>query len=306
MPQMLAFGATGNEVKALQCALNSCLPDLPVPLVPDGIFGAKTLGRIKTFQQRSRLACDGIVGPLTWRALKGEQRAIRKAEPLCACHETHDTALLRQAVAALLGDNPPVASSRGFAATGSGTRAAPTTAGLPFPTLRRPTDSERNTVKAVYGESIDFSKVFISNAIGLDNRAFVVAVSPGLGRFIQIVNIGGGVPDHRLVHEFGHVWQSQHHGNPTIFMGNSIHSRALANLTNKAFGTISYSAYAWVPGRPFSSYGAEQIAQAASNGDGAVITHMRGVPANATDSELTLTIPRIEDWMKPGVRIGLS
>jgi peptidoglycan hydrolase-like protein with peptidoglycan-binding domain len=39
------------------------------PVAVDGIFGPNTESAVKAFQQGSGLAGDGIVGPITWRAL---------------------------------------------------------------------------------------------------------------------------------------------------------------------------------------------------------------------------------------------
>lgn len=57
---VLALGETGREVKRLQAALG---------IVPDGIFGPRTLAAVTTFQRRHDLAPDGICGPRTWEVL---------------------------------------------------------------------------------------------------------------------------------------------------------------------------------------------------------------------------------------------
>ena len=73
MSRTLSVGCWGADVAAVQDALNqiganAALPDqktaLPL-LVPDGVFGNKTLIRVKDFQHTNGLGADGIVGPAT-------------------------------------------------------------------------------------------------------------------------------------------------------------------------------------------------------------------------------------------------
>lgn len=45
------------------------LEDRGVAVTVDGIFGPKTETAVKGFQADNELEQDGIVGPLTWRAL---------------------------------------------------------------------------------------------------------------------------------------------------------------------------------------------------------------------------------------------
>jgi hypothetical protein len=65
MAGLLSFGMIGPEIAKLQGLLNAIQPALGVPLATDGIFGPKTLATVKTFQSRSGLVPDGIVGPKT-------------------------------------------------------------------------------------------------------------------------------------------------------------------------------------------------------------------------------------------------
>jgi hypothetical protein len=167
------------------------------------------------------------------------------------------------------------------------------------------TVTEIATATGVYGSSIDFSTVFVSNKTGIGGRAFVLAVPNPLGKAIQIMNIGLAPSRDTLIHEFGHVWQSQHHSNSAQYMVNAVASQALAEAANLVPGSSkSFSAYGYRPGRPFAEYAAEQIAQQAMNGEAPIIAHMKAVAAGAVDADNVtgLKTPRIEDTSLPGVK----
>ena len=68
MPRTLTVGSTGSDVVLLQNTLNTKLAQTPL-LKMDGIFGPKTLARVKQFQRANDLVVDGVVGPKTWAAL---------------------------------------------------------------------------------------------------------------------------------------------------------------------------------------------------------------------------------------------
>ncbi|GAB3493600.1 peptidoglycan-binding protein [Flexivirga lutea] len=69
----LRYGSTGSYVKTLQQRLGG--------LATDGVFGALTLSKVKSFQRAHHLAVDGIVGPATWNALGGFPGATTNPAP---------------------------------------------------------------------------------------------------------------------------------------------------------------------------------------------------------------------------------
>jgi peptidoglycan hydrolase-like protein with peptidoglycan-binding domain len=116
MPRSLAYGCTGQDVRQLQKLLNFHLPFLPRwrPLVADGVFGPKTRERVIDFQRLSseQLAPDGIVGPLSRRALLlshdfRTQVKLRPKPPATAT-TTSSTAKTQPAG---LGATPPVSTT---------------------------------------------------------------------------------------------------------------------------------------------------------------------------------------------------
>jgi hypothetical protein len=62
-------GSTGEQVKILQERLRGAYPAYAGKLANDGIFGVGTKAVVKEFQRRAGLTQDGIVGPVTWKAL---------------------------------------------------------------------------------------------------------------------------------------------------------------------------------------------------------------------------------------------
>ncbi|MCZ2155977.1 MAG: peptidoglycan-binding protein, partial [Bryobacterales bacterium] len=76
MPRKLMFGSQGQDVADLQSKLNKRPPTKYPLLVVDGIFGVKTLARVKEFQSANTLVMDGIVGAKTWDALLSAAPAV--------------------------------------------------------------------------------------------------------------------------------------------------------------------------------------------------------------------------------------
>jgi hypothetical protein len=62
---VLRKGAKGDDVKALQTALN----EHGYKLKADGDFGTNTYNAVVDFQRKNRLTVDGVVGVNTWAAL---------------------------------------------------------------------------------------------------------------------------------------------------------------------------------------------------------------------------------------------
>jgi hypothetical protein len=158
-----------------------------------------------------------------------------------------------------------------------------------WPTIiRHLTPSEIEKAKTVFGESLDFDHIAVTDGLGTDGRAFVIINPFQLAAHwltgipvprwatIQIVNWGPKPSSGIFFHELTHVWQSQHHRNPEAFMINASVSQFAATILNK-------HAYAFIPGRPFESYGAEQMAQQVQRTKSPIIKHIRNVPRNAVD-----------------------
>ena len=73
----LSIGSTGPDVRRLQ-VLFVMMKDMDYSEI-DGNFGPKTQEAVKSFQQGSNLTADGVVGPLTWKALPADPNTLRLA-----------------------------------------------------------------------------------------------------------------------------------------------------------------------------------------------------------------------------------
>jgi N-acetyl-anhydromuramyl-L-alanine amidase AmpD len=87
-PPTLRLRATGWQVKRLQTMLRQ-VEELPPPAPIDGIFGDLTRSAVFAFQAAHGLAKDGVVGPVTWRALI---EAVAASDPMPARTDAHDRA----------------------------------------------------------------------------------------------------------------------------------------------------------------------------------------------------------------------
>jgi hypothetical protein len=284
MNRILSMGMNGPEVYALQTKLNRSLSGL-TPLSVDGVFCARTRVATVAHQRRSGLVPDGVVGPATWVTLPQVLTSESEAEMCCGNVNPMHAASLNSARRAM--------------------RAAPATkSAVRVPKLRRASKEEKRRARAVFGQSIDFSTVFLSDQTGINGRPFVIAVPNPSGEVLQIMNIGPEPSPDRMIHELGHVWQSQHHSQAGQFMINAVASQGLAEAVNGLLGGKLYSAYAYVPGAAFGHYGAEQIAQQIMRGEATIIDHVRSVAARKVDAcnVASLATPRIQDSRVEGAR----
>jgi N-acetylmuramoyl-L-alanine amidase CwlA len=66
VPAIVRLGSQGDAVKTLQRALTKLRY---YDGLIDGVFGSDTMKAVKAFQTSKGLVADGIVGPVTWKAL---------------------------------------------------------------------------------------------------------------------------------------------------------------------------------------------------------------------------------------------
>ena len=205
----------GVDMTAIQAIRKSLSAD---PMVVDCRFGPDTQKATLMFQRcvfpGNKKAWDGKIGPNTWPELV-KLRAIDPPLP------TQLTELLT-GVRVILGGLP----------LGK--------AGVVLPSDVRFLDpAEQSEARCVYQESLDFTKILISNGLGFLGRPFTVAVQVSTGWHVVMnlgdlktwvpVAIGYKARAKSLIHELAHAWQSQHHSSdPEMFMKNSVACQLLA------------------------------------------------------------------------------
>lgn len=294
---MLSFGAVGQDVKDMQAALNQHPPTVLALLAEDGIFGSGSLARVREFQGNNNLAVDGIVGPNTWDKLLTTAPAeiAERVGIDCGTHEFGNRAIGESLARQFFGSTN-VPGTTLFSASVQQSAATSQSSTNP---LRLLSDAQRNTAKLVYGNSLDFSRIFISNKTGLGGRPFTMAF-PDQNQTVQIINCGTFAPSQRLlIHELCHVWQSQHHSNQFKFMGNAVtcQAKAVADNTIERFVDpdvkkhkdhpvqFPFSAYAYKPGLTLNKLAAEQMANAVEHGEAGVVAHVKSKAINVIDSD---------------------
>lgn len=125
------------------------------------------------------------------------------------------------------------------------------------PKIRSLSTSEKNLAKSVFGNTINYDLVKITDTLGAGARPWTTNTPP-----IYTINVGGDYPsltanDDRkrlLIHELAHVWQGQHLVPFTI---NSAAHQSLSAINN---GGDVASAYSYTVGKPWGQYNVEQQA----------------------------------------------
>ncbi|MCA9126618.1 MAG: peptidoglycan-binding protein [Planctomycetales bacterium] len=302
MPKLLSMGSTGPEVSKLQSRLNSNLPFALPPLDTDGIFGPKTLARVKEFQLAAGLSVDGIVGPKTWQALDAGVTNEIPNRSGCNCGQFDPANRgIGELVKTLYQQLLNIGASIGLGAFGaSGTGQASAGSGP----IRMLTETQKTTLLPFFGNSIDYSTVFISDKTGAQGRPFTVAF-PDNNQTVQIINAGSFTPkDRTLIHEMMHVWQSQHHADKYAFMSAAVKCQAAAAAANAKEALIDtdvllhhewpvqypFSAYAYSTGSDLDAYGAEQAANAVEHGNSTVCMTVKAAAMNSVSTKNTTSL----------------
>jgi hypothetical protein len=129
--------------------------------------------------------------------------------------------------------------------------------------LRELTGPEVAFARTVFGDSLDFSRIRLTNLLGLQSRAFT---APTVGH-ISLVNIGDAInnpttatsgaypkPGQLFIHELTHAWQIQHASLQDGFVP-GLMCQGILNQT-----VVSNPYHYGAPGPPWRSFGMESQA----------------------------------------------
>lgn len=279
-------------IKWVQGSLNKILG---LKLVVNGDNDSNTSSAIKSFQAKNGLETVGYVGPKTEAALIKANTLIASAGTTISATPTPTTTSSTCKSARAL----PTTMGSLLAAVDDMLKKIPLLgySGIVIPKKARFLDCNEETIaNSVFGNSLDYSRIIITDGLGFSGRPFTVAI-PIAGKFFVVMMLGASPSHGTLIHELTHAWQSQHHGtNPIAFMWAAVKCQLMAladiPLAKSTAATIAYSkiipslfstdiiaiaratkasldaaanedcsAYAYIPGYKFENYGAEQIAQ---------------------------------------------
>jgi hypothetical protein len=126
------------------------------------------------------------------------------------------------------------------------------------------TQREADQARKVFRETIPYGRVYVSNGLGFQQRAYTIPHPVKLGFYV--IHIGpdgfadalggrGSNPNRNVeftfIHELTHVWQGHNNIFPWGYVCNSIWHQA----------TEGSGAYGYTPGNAWGSYNVEQQAQ---------------------------------------------
>ncbi len=330
-------------IKWVQESLNKILN---LKLLVDGDNGKNTRDAIKLFQSKNGLQQLGYVGPKTEAALIKANTLIASAGTTTSAISTSTTTSSTCTSARAL----PSTISSLLAAIDAMLKKIPLLgySGIVTPKIARfLTCNEEAIANSVFGNSLDYSRIIITNGLGFSGRPFTIAI-PIAGKYYVIMMLGNLPSSGTLIHELTHAWQSQHHGtNPQAFIKGAVNCQlnaaadsilAKATAFSVAFTRIMPSfispdpfvvknainagyaasanedtcAYAYIPGKDFDKYGAEQIAQQVEDDYlgtrlNTIITNIiKSVAINtrSIENEVSLSIIRFERKSAPNVEWG--
>lgn len=117
-------------------------------------------------------------------------------------------------------------------------------------------ETEVSLAKKVFAESLPYGAIYLSDALGLQERAYTIPHPVKLGSYLIHIGPDGFVDattaanEDTLIHELTHVWQGVHRSHPLAYVFDSLHNQA----------RLGTAAYTYVPGSAWNSYSAEQQA----------------------------------------------
>lgn len=268
-----------DDVRTVQSLLNRVPLDRGGPspaLAVDGLCWSKTLAAIHRFQ---KTGCgfqwpDELIQPnrRTWNELARYDAPPAPPpvdEPKCCAHAAH-------VVSPYAGDGV----SKGFFVG----KYAPV-----------PLDAYQRTVaRSVFGDSLDLDAILVLYRKPPGGKGLcVVGPLPGQNTLLLCCSAR-----ELLIHELAHAWQSQHHGMPGMYVWNSLKSQQMKGEDK------TVSVYAYVPGKPFGEYAAEQIAEQVEAGETAIVDHVRSRFRRFKDAAnaMSLATPRVQSWYEEKVK----
>jgi len=129
-----------------------------------------------------------------------------------------------------------------------------------LPKIRSLSRSEKNVAKSVFGNTINYDMVKVTDTLGFGGAPWTTNSPP-----IYTLNVGSSAYPSLtakyykalLIHELTHVWQGQH---LVPFMLNSAAHQTLAVINNGGKVSSRAAVYRYTPGKRWGQYNVEQQA----------------------------------------------